>query len=207
MHSFRIEKTFLDQGYDGVIGVDEAGRGPLAGPVVAASFLFAEPIARFASLSGVDDSKKMTERKRLYIYDTLIAEFADHLSYAAVDHLEIDRLNIFRATMLAMSKSLESLEKPARTMVLVDGNHLIPGVGRDQQAVIKGDAKVFAIAAASIVAKVVRDKMMESFDKEYPQYGFAKHKGYGTKEHLNAIARHGACPIHRRSYAPIKNCT
>jgi len=204
MHTYKTELELFDAGYEQVVGIDEAGRGPLAGPVVAASFLIFEPINRFKLLSEVNDSKKITEKKRSYIYDTLIAEYSDCIHYSVIGHLAIDQLNIFQATMQAMAESIKAIDLSKKTIVLVDGNRKAPLIKCPQKTIIGGDSKIFVIAAASIVAKVVRDKIMNDLDKKYPEYGFAKHKGYGTKEHLGAISKHGPCPIHRRTYAPIK---
>lgn len=199
------ENELISLGYNGVVGVDEAGRGPLAGPVVAASFLFLPELKNLALLKDVNDSKRLSEKKRGYIYDTLINEFGETTAYASVDHSEIDNINIFQATLLAMKKSVEKLEKPQNSIVLVDGNKSIKNLDLPQKTYIKGDSRVFTIAAASIIAKVARDRMMSEFDEQYPQYGFKKNKGYGTAEHLAALKRFGPTPIHRKTFAPIKN--
>jgi len=199
------ENDLISLGYNGVVGVDEAGRGPLAGPVVAASFLFLPELKNLALLKDVNDSKRLSEKKRGYIYDTLINEFGETTAYASVDHSEIDNINIFQATLLAMKKSVEKLEKPQNSIVLVDGNKSIKNLDLPQKTYIKGDSRVFTIAAASIIAKVARDRMMSEFDEQYPQYGFKKNKGYGTAEHLAALKRFGPTPIHRKTFAPIKN--
>ncbi len=205
MLSFSHENKLIRLGYQGVIGVDEAGRGPLAGPVVAASFLFMPGSKNMPALKGVNDSKRLSEIKRDYIYDTLINDFGGMLAYSLVDHSEIDKINILQATLLAMKNSVEKLEKPSNCIVLVDGNKSIKNLDLPQKTYVKGDSRVFAIAAASIIAKVARDRVMLDFDEQYPQYGFKKNKGYGTVEHLAALKRFGPTPIHRKTFAPIKN--
>lgn len=180
-----------------VAGVDEAGRGPLAGPVVAAAVILDQdrPIA------GVNDSKKLTPRKRESLFDVIKAQSLC-FSIAEASPQEIDELNILQATMLAMRRAVEGLRlKPAQ--VLVDGNR-IPVLSVPAEAIVKGDAKVAAIAAASILAKVHRDRLCQSMHDTYPEYGFATHKGYPTAEHLAALAKHGACELHRRSFAPVR---
>jgi ribonuclease HII len=179
-----------------VAGVDEAGRGPLAGPVVAAAVILDElhPIA------GLADSKAISPLKRARLYDEIRAK-ALCCSVAEASVEEIDTLNILQATLLAMRRAVEGLRlKPAK--VLVDGNRL-PSLPMLAEAVVGGDAKVQAISAASILAKVTRDRWCEAFHQQYPQYGFAAHKGYGTAEHLAALREHGACPAHRRSFSPV----
>jgi ribonuclease HII len=179
-----------------VAGVDEAGRGPLAGPVVAAAVILDElnPIA------GLADSKKLTALRREKLYDEIRAK-ALCCSIAEASVEEIDTLNILQATLLAMRRAVEGLRlKPAK--VLVDGNRL-PVLDVLAEAIVKGDAKVPAISAASILAKVHRDRWCAEYDREFPQYGFAGHKGYGTAEHLAALRAHGACPQHRKTFAPV----
>lgn len=179
-----------------VAGVDEAGRGPLAGPVVAAAVILDDlnPIA------GLADSKKLTALRREKLYDEIRAK-ALCCSIAEASVEEIDALNILQATMLAMRRAVEGLRlKPAK--VLVDGNRL-PVLDVLAEAIVKGDAKVPAISAASILAKVHRDRWCADYDREFPQYGFAGHKGYGTAEHLAALRAHGACPQHRKTFAPV----
>jgi len=180
-----------------VAGVDEAGRGPLAGPVVAAAVILddLQPIA------GLGDSKAISPRRRERLFDEIRAKaLACCIAEASVE--EIDQLNILHATMLAMKRAVEGLRLPP-TKVLVDGNRLpvlkVPG-----EAIVQGDAKVPAISAASILAKVHRDRLCLALDAAHPQYGFATHKGYPTADHLAALRAHGACPAHRRSYAPVR---
>ena len=179
-----------------VAGVDEAGRGPLAGPVVAAAVILdaRQPIA------GLADSKKLTALRREKLFDEILAK-ALCCSIAEASVEEIERLNILQATMLAMQRAVEGLRlKPGH--VLVDGNRL-PTLGMTSEAIVKGDATVPAISTASILAKVTRDRWCAQVDVDYPQYGFAGHKGYGTAAHLQALQDHGACPLHRKTFAPV----
>lgn len=180
-----------------VCGVDEAGRGPLAGPVVAAAVIL-DPRR---PIDGLNDSKKLSAARREALA-MLIRERALAWSVADASVAEIDRLNILHATMLAMRRAVESLTvRPAR--VLVDGNRC-PAVGLPVEAVVKGDGKIAAIAAASILAKTVRDAGMTELDRQYPGYGFLQHMGYPTPQHLDALSRLGASPVHRRSFAPVR---
>jgi ribonuclease HII len=177
-------------------GVDEAGRGPLAGPVVAAAVILDElhPIA------GLADSKKLSAKRREQLYDEIYAK-ALCVSVAQASVQEIDQINILQATLRAMQRAVAGLRlRPAK--VLVDGNQL-PRLAVLAEAIVKGDAKVPAISAASIVAKVHRDRWCAQYHAQFPQYGFAAHKGYGTAEHLAALRLYGACPEHRRSFAPV----
>ena len=177
-------------------GVDEAGRGPLAGPVVAAAVILDD----LQPITGLADSKVLTARRREQLYEEILAK-ALCCSIAEASVEEIDRLNILQATMLAMKRAVEGLRlKPVK--VQVDGNRL-PVLSMLAEAIVKGDALVPAISAASILAKVHRDRWCEQYHLEYPQYGFAGHKGYGTAEHLAALRAHGACPQHRRSFNPV----
>jgi len=178
-------------------GVDEAGRGPLAGPVVAAAVILDD----LNPIKGLDDSKKLTERARERLFDEIRAKaLCACIAEATVE--EIDRLNILHATMLAMKRAVEGLRlKPAK--VLVDGNR-IPVIRIAAEAIVGGDAKVQAISAASILAKVHRDRLLQTLHDAHPQYGFAGHKGYPTAEHLAALRAHGACIHHRRSFAPVR---
>jgi ribonuclease HII len=179
-----------------VAGVDEAGRGPLAGPVVAAAVILddCQPIV------GLADSKKLSAARRERLYDEIRAKaLCCCIAEASVE--EIDRLNILQATLLAMQRAVAGLRlRPG--LVLVDGNRL-PLLDMRAEAIVRGDAKVAAISAASILAKVTRDRGLVQLDQHYPQYGFARHKGYGTAEHLQALRVHGPCPEHRSSFAPV----
>ena len=191
------EQTPLDWDAPGLIaGVDEAGRGPLAGPVVAAAVILdaRQPIA------GLADSKKLTALRRERLFDEIRAKaLCCAVAQATVE--EIDRLNILQATLLAMQRAVAGLRLPP-AKVLVDGNRL-PKLAMRAEAVVGGDALVPAISAASILAKVTRDRWCAEVDAQWPQYGFAAHKGYGTAAHLAALHAHGACELHRRSFAPV----
>ena len=194
---FKPEQTALSWDAPGLIaGVDEAGRGPLAGPVVAAAVILDE----LNPIKGLADSKKLTALRREQLYDEIQAKaLCCSIALATVE--EIDRLNILQATMLAMKRAVEGLRlKPHK--VLVDGNRL-PSLHILAEAIVKGDALVPAISAASILAKVYRDRWCADYHLQFPQYGFATHKGYGTAAHLIALKAHGACPEHRKSFAPV----
>ncbi|CAM8663410.1 RnhB Ribonuclease HII [Comamonadaceae bacterium] len=179
-----------------VAGVDEAGRGPLAGPVVAAAVILDD----LRPIAGLNDSKKLSAARREKLFDEIRAKaLCCSIAHASVE--EIDEINILQATLLAMRRAVEGLRlKPAK--VLVDGNRL-PVLDVLAEAIVKGDATVPAISAASILAKVTRDRWCAELDAQYPQYGFATHKGYGTAEHLAALQTHGACPEHRKTFAPV----
>jgi ribonuclease HII len=180
-----------------VAGVDEAGRGPLAGPVVAAAVILDD----LQPIRGLADSKAISERKRERLYDEIRAKaLACCIAEASVE--EIDRLNILQATLLAMQRAVAGLRLLPRK-VLVDGNRL-PVLPVPAEAIVKGDATVAAISAASILAKVHRDRLCMALHEAHPAYGFAGHKGYPTADHLAALRRHGACPAHRRSFAPVR---
>lgn len=193
-----FEKEARAQGYCLIAGVDEAGRGPLAGPVVAAAVILPEDVF----IPGLNDSKKLTPKKRDELYDIIIEKA---ISWAAgyADEKCIDDINILNATKRAMSDAINAL-KPTPDKVLIDAVKLTD-IKLPQEAIIKGDAKSISIAAASIIAKVTRDRLLDAVDAQYPDYGFAKHKGYGTEEHINAIKKNGICPIHRISFT--KNFT
>jgi ribonuclease HII len=179
-----------------IAGVDEAGRGPLAGPVVAAAVILDD----MQPINGLNDSKKLSPKRREKLYEEILAK-ALCCSVAQASVLEIDQLNILQATLLAMRRAVQGLRlKPHQ--VLVDGNRL-PVLDVRAEAIVGGDATVPAISAASILAKVTRDRWCLELDSRYPQYGFAGHKGYGTAEHLAALRAHGACPEHRKTFAPV----
>ncbi len=177
-------------------GVDEAGRGPLAGPVVAAAVILISP----RGLLGLNDSKKVSEKKRKTLYQEIISGQLVGLGFAS--EKEIDTINILQASLLAMKRAVLDL-CVSPDGLLIDGTYSTD-LPITQKTVIEGDAKSASIAAASIVAKVIRDAWMEKIDTKYPSYGFSKHKGYGTKMHLEALSLHGPCPIHRRSFDPVK---
>ena len=181
------------EGYPILCGVDEAGRGPLVGPVVAAAVIL-PPDFR---LEGVNDSKKLSEKKREALFD-VIKENAIDYGIGMADHKEIDEINILNATFLAMKRAVEAMNTTP-DLVLVDGNR-DPKLGLETRCIVKGDGTSASIAAASILAKVTRDRMLIELDKEYPQYHFAKHKGYGTKDHYEQLMAHGICPYHRKTF-------
>lgn len=181
-----------------IAGVDEAGRGPLAGPVIAGAVILNPK----KSIKGLDDSKKLTKEKREELFK-LIRESALAWSFARATVSEIDRINILQATLLAMQRAVARLQLPPK-LVLVDGNQC-PKLPYETQTIIKGDALEPAISAASIVAKVVRDRIMVMLDKIYPHYGFAQHKGYATPQHFAALESHGPSRIHRKSFSPMSN--
>lgn len=189
--SYDYEQNAIDNGYNLVCGIDEAGRGPLAGEVYAAAVVL--PLG--LEIEGLNDSKKLTEKKRELLYDIII-EKAVAYSIMSVSAEEIDEINILKATMLAMQRACENIECD---YALIDGNRM-PSLKVSGEFIIKGDAKAMSIAAASILAKVSRDRKMLEYDKIYPEYNFKKHKGYGTKLHNEAILEYGACPIHRLTF-------
>jgi ribonuclease HII len=180
-----------------VAGVDEAGRGPLAGPVVAAAVV----LSTRGNWDGLDDSKKLAPETREEMFARVLQQ-ARAFSWAVVGPRAIDRVNILRASLEAMRRAVCGL-RVAPDLVLVDGHLPVPGLGFRQHAIVDGDARMLSIAAASVVAKVVRDRIMGRLDRVWPNYGFARHKGYATPEHLAAIASHGPCPLHRYSFAPV----
>jgi len=187
------EKEARNRGFSIIAGVDEAGRGPLAGPVVAAAVILSQE--KF--IYGIDDSKKLSPSKR----DELYLEITRHAvcwSVGTADVAEIDNINILRASLLAMQRAVQSL-RHSPDYILVDAVQ-IPGISASQLPVVKGDGKSISIAAASIIAKVTRDRMMDEFDKKYPQYGFTSHRGYATPEHLEALKHYGPCPLHRKTF-------
>ncbi|NTW14151.1 MAG: ribonuclease HII [Candidatus Moranbacteria bacterium] len=210
---FDLERTKKGAGVGMlIVGIDEAGRGPLAGPVVAASAAYRDQNA-FAVAEAFEkkfkfirDSKTLSEKKREEMYGFISEHF--HVGIGIVTAETIDRINILQATFLAMKESVSDLRRAIGQdyrdmLLLVDGNQEIPNLSVRQETVVGGDANVRSIAAASIVAKVTRDRMMMGYDAEYPVYGFSKHKGYGTKVHMDALKRYGACPIHRMSFKPV----
>ncbi len=193
-----IENIYYDKGYTNIAGVDEVGRGPLAGPVCAAAVILPKGLL----IEGVDDSKKISEKKREKLYDEIVSKALSY-SVVFVGPEKIDEINIRQATHLAMQQAVDGL-KTKPDFLLVDGNDKIPFDGVECDYVVKGDMKFECIAAASIIAKVTRDRYMIEMDEKYPQYGFAKHKGYGTKVHMEAIREYGLTPLHRRSFITEK---
>ena len=189
-----IEEELYEKGFQKICGIDEAGRGPLAGPVVVACVM----MPRNSMIEGVNDSKKVSEKKREKLYNLIIEEAISY-SVAIIGQDVIDEINILNATKKGVTTCVEQLqEKP--DLILVDALTHIDTKGIPYDSIIKGDAKCYNIAAASIVAKVTRDRIMRQWDEIYPQYGFINHKGYGTAKHMAAIREYGLCPIHRRSF-------
>ena len=193
MPTFDIEKEKLSEGYKSICGCDEAGRGPLCGPVVAAAVILPLDV----EIPGLNDSKKLTEKKRELLFD-VIREKAIAYAIAEASPEEIDDINILNASMLAMNRAVESLSVKA-DFALIDGN-CSRGFKIPTETVVKGDAKSASIAAASILAKVTRDRQCAELDKEYPEYNIAKHKGYPTKDHMDAVRKYGPSPIHRKTF-------
>ena len=192
-----MEKELYEKGFEYICGIDEAGRGPLAGPVVVAGVI----MPKDSMIEGVNDSKKVSEKKREKLYD-LILEEAISYSVAIIGQDVIDEINILNATKEGVTKVVEGLDvKP--NLILVDALTHINTKGIPYDSIIKGDAKCYNIAAASIIAKVTRDRIMREWDEIYPQYGFINHKGYGTAKHIAALKEYGPCPIHRKTF--IKN--
>lgn len=190
----QIEQDFHDQGINYICGIDEAGRGPLAGPVVVASVIMPEN----SMIEGVNDSKKVSEKKRKILYDKIIEEAISY-SVAIISEKEIDEINILNATKKGLTNSIKGLKiKPE--LILVDALDKIDTLGIPYKPIIKGDALVYSISCASILAKVTRDRIMRQMDEIFPNYGFAGHKGYGTAKHIAAIKEFGLCDIHRRSF-------
>lgn len=197
MPDFELENAACALGYAKICGVDEAGRGPLAGPVCAAAVILPPDCV----IDGLNDSKKLSEKKREALYD-VICERAESYAVAFGTLEEIEQLNILNATFLAMNRAIAALDA-APDFALIDGNRVPAGISVACQTVVKGDGKSCSVAAASILAKVTRDRLLLEYDREYPQYGFARHKGYGTAAHYTAIREYGVCPVHRLSF--LKN--
>lgn len=190
----QIEENLHSQGIEYICGIDEAGRGPLAGPVVVAAAI----MPKDSMIEGVNDSKKVSEKKRELLYEK-ITEEAIAWGVGIIDQKEIDRINILNATKEGLTEAVKALVvRPDR--IIVDALNGIDTLGIPYTSIIKGDAKCYSIAAASIIAKVTRDRIMRQWDEIYPQYGFEKHKGYGTKAHIEAIKEYGLCPLHRLSF-------
>lgn len=190
----KIEKEVYNEGYKYICGIDEAGRGPLAGPVVVASVI----MPKESMIEGVNDSKKISEKKREKLYDLIIDEAISY-GVGIISQEKIDEINILNATKEGLTNSIKEL-KTKPDIILVDALTKIDTMGIPYRSVIKGDAKIYSIACASIIAKVTRDRIMKEWDKVYSEYGFAAHKGYGTAKHIAAIKEFGLCPIHRRSF-------
>ena len=202
MMNISYEYNLRSSGYTTIAGLDEAGRGPLAGPVVAAAVVF-DFVTIPDELTDVKDSKKLSAKKRAELFSA-ITRHAQTFALGICDRETIDRINILQATFLAMKKALGALEINP-DIILLDGSWPLPNYSGRQRAVVRGDNSVFSIAAASILAKVARDRIMDKMHERYPRYFFNRHKGYGTELHLNALKLYGPCAIHRRSFRPIKN--
>ena len=220
------ERKLWGQGYRFVACIDEAGRGPLAGPVVAAAVCFVPKLSRDKenlkrlSFPRLRDSKKLSPKRRGEIYNKVKKHSAMQWGIGIVSERVIDRINIYQATKLAMVKAVKALSRSLSShtsihhgrvrlmypdFLIVDGNMKLEKISIPQKSIVKGDEKVFSCALASIIAKVTRDRIMARYHKKYPQYGFDKHKGYGTVLHLQRLREYGPCPIHRRSFAPMKS--
>ena len=202
---FEFERALWQKNLARVAGVDEAGRGPLAGPVVAAAAILPSQWAESGlprELDGLNDSKQLTETQREKFFHFIINCGEIHFAIAEIDAVQIDEINILQATHRAMNDALAKLN-PQPQHALVDGR-AVKTMRVPQTAIVKGDARSYSIAAASVLAKVTRNRLMLGFHAQFPEYGFAGHKGYGTAKHLAAIEKFGACPIHRKSFAPMK---
>lgn len=194
MPDFELELLAKNEGYNFICGVDEAGRGPLAGPVCAAAVILDTDVP----IDGINDSKKLSEKKREALYDVITQKaLAYGIAFATVE--EIEEHNILNATYLAMNRAIEQLKIKA-DFALIDGNRVPTDIKVDCKTVVKGDSKSMSIAAASILAKVTRDRLLLDYHEKYPQYNFAKHKGYGTAEHMEAIRKFGISEVHRPSF-------
>lgn len=203
------EKKLWQEGFDCVVGLDEAGRGPLAGPVVAAAVFVKPEIKKLNIFKGMRDSKKLSALQREKFYKILIASKYIEWGIGIVSEKVIDKINILEATKLAMEKAIcdanmrmHANDTNKINYLLLDGNFKINSIVR-QKSIVSGDEKVFSCCAAGIIAKVTRDRIMQKMDKKYPQYGFKRHKGYGTKAHFANLKKFGACKIHRKSFYPV----
>ena len=197
MPDYEYEKAAVSSGFNTICGVDEAGRGPLAGPVCAAAVILPEDTV----IEGLDDSKKLSEKKRERLYDEITKKATAYcVAYGTLE--EIESVNILEATFIAMNRAIDGLKvKP--DFAIIDGNRVPKGIKIPCATLVKGDSKSMSVAAASILAKVTRDRLMLTYDEKYPQYNFKKHKGYGTKEHTELLKQYGPSPIHRLSF--LKN--
>jgi len=206
--TFEHENKLIKSGFSRICGIDEVGRGPLAGPVVAAAVIFETELFKdLDKFKGVNDSKKLSAKQREKWYKILTECEKINWGIGIVSEKIIDKINILEATKLAMAEALNKLNiisQQSEIYILVDGNFTLENIDLNQKAVIKGDAKIISIAAASIIAKVTRDLIMLRYHEKYPQYGFDRHKGYGTRLHCEMIKKFGPCAIHRRSFEPIK---
>lgn len=194
-----LEDRLRSNGYRHIVGVDEAGRGPLAGPVVAAAVILPEN----CEVEGIQDSKKLTAARRDLLFDRIVASEAIY-AVGIVDNELIDSINILRASLRAMTQAVHKLHSKPE-VILVDGNQNVPGINVPQMAVVGGDASCLAIAAASILAKVTRDRIMDHYARLYPLFSFGRHKGYPTAAHLRELGDYGPTPIHRKSFRPVQD--
>ncbi|GMO66706.1 MAG: hypothetical protein Nk1A_4360 [Endomicrobiia bacterium] len=199
MNLFSFDKSFYNRDVNLIAGVDESGRGPLAGPITAAAVVLPRDFMVYA----LNDSKQLSEKKRDILFE-LIKKKALFYAVEVIDNKIIDKVNILQATFLAMFYAVAKL-KIRPDLCLIDGNRKVPGLFCDQEVIVGGDSKSASIAAASILAKVSRDKIMLEYSKLYPIYDFEKHKGYGTKKHVEILKKYGACPIHRITFCPVSN--
>lgn len=200
----KIENSLYEKGINSICGIDEAGRGPLAGPVVVASVI----MPKDSLIEGINDSKKISEKKREMLYEKIVEEAVAY-GVGIIAQEEIDRINILNATKEGLTTCIKELEQDLKNknrgfekpdIILVDALTKIDTDGISYQSIIKGDAKSYSIAAASIIAKVTRDRIMRQWAEVYPEYGFEKHKGYGTAVHISALKEYGACPLHRKTF-------
>lgn len=221
--TFELEEKLISEGYEIIIGIDEVGRGPLAGPVVACAVALRVPSpvvsTRHPLLKGeedlekfnlIRDSKMLSEKQRESLFDFIGENF--YVGVGICDHRTIDRVNILEASFLAMKSAVSQLKSKienfdnSKMIILLDGNKKIPNFSLEQRAIVSGDKLIKSISAASIYAKVTRDRMMGEFHIKYPEYNFVQHKGYGTKIHMDALKKHGPCEIHRKSFRPVRKC-
>jgi len=204
MLNLKEEQNLFKLGYKYIGAIDEAGRGPLAGPVVAVCVILDKDFDfnKNNKFKLIKDSKRLSEKRREELFKVILEEFYE-VGIGVCEHTTIDRINILQASFLAMKKALGSLKQKPDFLIL-DGRFPIPNISLKQRTIRRGDELIFSIAAASIIAKVTRDRIMKDMNKLYPQYGFSQHKGYGTKFHFNCLFKYGPCPIHRKSFAPVK---
>ena len=206
MMNFKEEKKLKKRNYQRIAGIDEAGRGPLAGPVVAAAVIINLELKTkdFKIFKEIKDSKKLRPKRREKFYEIFISHSNIEWGIGIISQKIIDKINILEATKMAMLEAIKKLKKEP-DFLLIDGNFLLEKLTISQKAVVSGDEKIISCAIASIIAKVSRDRIMRALDKKYPHYNFRRHKGYGTKEHFQNLNKYGPCSIHRRSFRPIKN--
>ncbi|MFA6159566.1 MAG: ribonuclease HII [Parcubacteria group bacterium] len=217
--SFELEEKLSAEGYEIIIGIDEVGRGPLAGPVVACATSLRNKypiqgstfkIPKVEPWDLIRDSKMLSEKQRESLFDFIGENF--YVGVGICDHQTVDRVNILEASFLAMKSAVSQLKNKiqnfenSKMIILLDGNKKIPNFSLEQRAIVSGDKLIKSISAASIYAKVTRDRMMGEMHEKYPEYNFSKHKGYGTAMHMDALKKHGPCEIHRKSFRPVRKC-